>query len=186
MDDLNALECAGADFFSVKSADAAREFGAVQVADAYNVAFSEIAVATGHTGRQEAFTLFAQRVHRSLVHPERALGMMEKGNATFVALETAWARGEKGSLVIPTDNVGEDAFLFAGGYDHRDAGSGGHPGSAQLGFHAADGGRAQRAASEFFYVRIDLLDDGDGAGVFFAEVLDQAVHGGEDNEQVGR
>ena len=52
VDNLDALECAGADLVGIKPADASRELGAIQVADAHNVAFGEIAVALGHAGRQ--------------------------------------------------------------------------------------------------------------------------------------
>ena len=42
----------GSNFLGIKAADASRELGAIQVADAHNVALGEIAVALRHAGRQ--------------------------------------------------------------------------------------------------------------------------------------
>ena len=59
VDDLDALEFSGADLIGIEAADAARKLGAIEVADAHDIAPSKVAVAPGHAGRQEAFALVA-------------------------------------------------------------------------------------------------------------------------------
>ena len=112
--------------------------------------------------------------------------MMEKGDASLAALKAAGTRDKKSPLVLADEDVGEGAFFSAGGDHHRDAGARGHPGGSQLGLHAADGGGARCAASQFLDVGIDLLDDRERAWLFLPKVFHQAIDGGEDDEQVGR
>ena len=111
---------------------------------------------------------------------------MEKGDASLAALKAAGTRDKKSPLVLADEDVGKGAFFSAGGDHHRDAGARGHPGGSQLGLHAADGGGARCAASQFLDVGIDLLDDRDRAWLFLPKVFHQAIDGGEDDEQVGR
>ena len=99
VDDLDALEFSGADFVGVEPADATRKLGAIEVADAHDIAFRKVAVAPGHAGRQKTLALVAQCVTRAVIHPKRALGVMKKGDAPLVALEAAGARGEKSALI---------------------------------------------------------------------------------------
>ena len=73
------------------------------------IALREIAVAPGHTGRQEAFAFVTQGVARTVVHPERVFGMMKKSDTPFAAPEAAGARDKKSTLVAPVEEVGEDA-----------------------------------------------------------------------------
>ena len=89
------------------------------------------------------------------------------------------------AFVLAAENFRQHLFLFARGDDERDAGA--HDNFGRLNFrgHAADGGFAVRAAREFFQVGINLFDDGNGFGIGLAEIFDDAVHGGENHEQIG-
>ena len=69
VDELDALEFSGADLIGTEAADAARKLGAVNIADAHDIAFRKVAVALGHAGRQKTLALVAERVARAVVHP---------------------------------------------------------------------------------------------------------------------
>ena len=112
VDDLDALEFAGADFIGVEPADAARKLGAVNVADAHDIAPGEVAAAPGHAGRQEALALVAQGVARAVVHPQGAFGVMKKSDAPLAALETGGTRDKKSPFVLAAEDVGEDALFL--------------------------------------------------------------------------
>ena len=77
-------------------------------------------------------------------------------------------------------------LLPARGNDQRDAGAHGDLRRLNLRRHAADGGGAVRAARGPFQRFVHALDEGDRLGVGLAEVLQHAVHGGQNDQQIRR
>ncbi|MDB6122291.1 MAG: hypothetical protein JWQ71_1284 [Pedosphaera sp.] len=116
-------ELAGLDGVGTVIANAAGEFGSIQIADAQDFAGDELAFATGDAGRQQALAVFAQGFFRAVIHEQGALGMMKEGDPTFAALESGRLRNEEGAFFFTGENVGEHIIFMAGGDDERDAGA---------------------------------------------------------------
>jgi len=103
VDDFNSLQLATFYFDGIKAGDTAGEFGAIQIADTNDVTGCKIAFASCDAGRQQAFAVFAQGFARSVIHDQRALGVMKERNPAFTSLQSAGLRHEQGALLFASE-----------------------------------------------------------------------------------
>src|SRR5215475_8284449 len=99
VDDFSSRQSASLDFLGRKPRDAAGKFSAIEVADSNDIAGGESAFALPNARRKETPTAVAQGLLRALVHSQETLGMMEKGDPSFAALELCGVRNEQCALL---------------------------------------------------------------------------------------
>ena len=168
----------------MKACDATGELGAVLVADADDLVLREVAFATRDAGREQAAAILSQSLLRAVVHEERAFGMMEKGDPALAAGHLVRLRDEESAFFSAAENVRKHGGLPPAGDDERDARARDDLRRLNLRSHAADGRRAQGAARHAFDRVVNALDCREQPSGGRAEAFDDAVHGGEDDEQV--
>lgn len=184
VNDFLARKLAAGDLDRMKACDATGELGAVLVADADDLVLREVAFATRDAGREQAAAILSQSLLRAVVHEERALGMMEKGDPALAAGHLVRLRDEESAFFSAAENVRKHGGLPPAGDDERDARARDDLRRTNLRSHAADGRRAQGAARHAFDRVVNALDCRQQPSGGRAEAFDDAVHGGEDDEQV--
>src|SRR5438132_13227291 len=112
--------------------------------------------------------------------------MMKKSDPTLAPLQLRRDGDKNRPFLFATQDFGEDILRFARGDHERNAGAHDDLGGFDLGPHAADGGFAGGSPGYGLNLGVDLFDDGNRFGIGFAEIFNDAVDGGQDDEQVGR
>jgi hypothetical protein len=185
VDDFGPAELAGADLDGIEAGDSAGELGSVRVTDADDLTAVEVAFAPDDARGQEALAAFAEGFAGAFVDKEGAFGVVEEGDPAFASSEFLGGGDEEGAFRFALEDAGQGVGVASVGDDEGDSGADDDTGGLEFGGHAADGGFAGGAAGKVVEAGVERLDDVEGAGVGFAEVLDHPVYGGEDDEEIG-
>src|SRR5215475_2783482 len=107
MDRFTARQLAGFDRRGGELRDAARELGPVQITKTDHVAGVEVAFALLDTWGQQTLSTLAQSLLCTVIHEQRAFGMMKEGDPTFTARQFLRVRNKQRALFRAAQNVGQ-------------------------------------------------------------------------------
>lgn len=175
----------GEDLIGAPAGEAAGELVSVGAGDGHDGAGGEASLDVPDAGSEEAATGAGEGEMGAGIDGEGTGGAVEEGDPAFPAGEAAGAGDEEGAFVLVVEDAAEDIELAAGGDDHGDAGAGGDAGGLEFGDHATDGGGAAGTGGEGFDGGIKGIDHGDAVAVGSVEMAEEAVGGGEDDEEIG-